>query len=156
MNMPKKKEPSKAEENIAYFKLPLIEKFSKFAVDKLQNLTKGFCQEDTNIKIVFNRFKLTSVFSTKDKVSHRLSLYEIYKFLCSNCNASYIEETYRHISARIHEYLETDKVSNIYKRLLKNSQCKLIYDQNCLSILDSARTKYTIKICTYFLAYFVL
>ena len=42
MNMPKEKEPSKAEENIAYFKLPLIEKFSKFTEDKLQNLTKGF------------------------------------------------------------------------------------------------------------------
>ena len=47
-------EPSKTKENIRYFKLPLIGKFSKFTEDKLQKLTKQFYKEGTHIKIVFN------------------------------------------------------------------------------------------------------
>ena len=37
MNMPSETEPSKTKENIQYFKLPFIEKFSKFTKNKLQN-----------------------------------------------------------------------------------------------------------------------
>ena len=44
------------------------------------------------------------------------------------------------------EYLETDKSSNIYRHLFKNPHCKSIYDENCFSILDSARTKYALKL----------
>ena len=46
----------------------------------------------------------------------------------------------------IHENLETDKNSNIYRHLLKNPQFKSICDENCFSILDSARPKYTLKL----------
>ena len=63
--------------------------FSKFAENKLQNLTKKFSKE---FRIVFNTFKLASLFSTKDKVPHGLKSYEIYKFLCTDCNASYVDE----------------------------------------------------------------
>ena len=90
-----------------------------------------------------------SFFSTKDKVPYGLKSHIIYKFLCAGCNASYVGETYRHISTRTHELswlMETDKSSNIYQQLLKNPQCKSICDENCFSILDSARTKYTFKL----------
>ena len=113
MNKPSETEPSKTKENIRYFKLPFIGKFSKFTENKLQKLTKQFCKEGTNIKIVFSTFKLASLFSTKDKVPYGLKSYVIYKFLCTGCNASYVGETYRHISTRTHEHLETDKSSNI-------------------------------------------
>ena len=96
--------------------------------------------------MVFSTFTLPSLFSTKDKVPYGLKSYVIYKFLCTGCNASYVGETYRHISTRSHEHLETDKSSNIYQHLLKNPQCKLICDENCFSILDLARTKYTLKL----------
>ena len=143
------KQPSKTKESIRYFKLPFIEKFSKFIENNLQKLTKQFCKEGTNIKIVFSTFKLASFFSTKDKVPYGLKSHIIYKFLCAGCNASYVGETYRHISTRAHELswlMETDKSSNIYQQLLKNPQCKSICDENCFSILDSARTKYTLKL----------
>ena len=109
-------------------------------------MTKQFCKEGTNIKIGFNTFKLKSLFSTKDKVPYALKSYVVYKFLCTGCNGSYVGETYRHISTRTHEHLETDKSSNIYRHLLKNLQCKWICDENCFSILDSTRTKYTLKL----------
>ena len=59
MNMLSEAEPRKTEENTRYFKLSFIRKFSKFTENKLHKLT--------NIKIVFRIFKLTSLFSTKDK-----------------------------------------------------------------------------------------
>ena len=146
VNKPSEIEPSKTKENIWYFKLPFKGKFSKFTENKLQNLSKQFCKEVTIIKIIFSTFKLASLFSTKDKVPYGLKSYVIYKFLCAGCNASYVGETYRHISTRTHEHLKTDKSSNIYWHLLKNLQCKSIFDDNCFSILDLARTKYTLKL----------
>ena len=146
MNQPSEIEPSKTKENIWYFKLPFIGKFSKFTENKSQNLTKQFCKEVTIIKIIFSTFKLASLFSTKDKVPYGLNSYVIYKFLCAGCNASYVGETYRDISTRTHEHLKIDKSSNIYWHLLKNLQCKSMFDDNCFSILDLARTKYTLKL----------
>ena len=112
---------------------------------KLQKLTKPFCREGTNVKSVFSRFKLTCLSLTKDKVPYGLKSYVIYKFFCASCNASYVVETYRPISNRTHEHLETDKSSNIYRHILKNPQCKSICYENCFSILDLAGTKYTLK-----------
>ena len=66
INKPIETEPSKAKESIWYFKLPFIGKFSKFTESEL---TKQFCKEGTTIKIVRSTFKLSSLFSTKDKVS---------------------------------------------------------------------------------------
>ena len=109
-------------------------------------MTTQFCQEGNNIKNVFSTFKLASLFSTKDKVSYDLKSYVIYKFLCAGGNASHIAETYRHISTKTHEHLETDKNSNIYQHLFKNPQCKSICDEKCFSVLDLARTKYTLKL----------
>ena len=60
-------DPRKTEDNIRYFKLFFIRKFSKFAENKMQKLTKQFCKEGTNIKIVFSIFKLAYLFSTKGK-----------------------------------------------------------------------------------------
>ena len=106
----------------------------------------AFCKEGINLKIVFSTFKLASLFSTKDKVPYGLKSYVVYKFRCTGCNTSYVGETYRHISTRTQEDLETDKISNIYRHLLENPQRKSICDESCVSILDSARTKYTLKL----------
>ena len=80
INKPSETDPVKANDNIRYFKLPFIGKFSKFTENKLQKLTKQFCKEGTNIKIVFSTFKLASLFSTKDKVPYGLKSYVVYKF----------------------------------------------------------------------------
>ena len=130
INKPSETDPIKTNENIRYFKLPFIGKFSKFTENKLRKLTKQFCKEGTNIKIVFSTFKLASLFSTKDKFLYGLKSHVVYKFLRAGCNASYVGEIYRHISTRTHEHLEIDKSSNIYRHLLKNPQCKSICGEN--------------------------
>ena len=70
MNKPSEAEPSKTKENIRCFKLPFIGKFYKFTDSKWQKLTKNFCKEGTNSKMVFSTFKLSSLFSTKRKVPY--------------------------------------------------------------------------------------
>ena len=65
MNKPSERELSKTKENIRYFKLFFIGRFSKFTEIKLQKLAEQFCKEGTNIKIIFSIFKLASVFPTK-------------------------------------------------------------------------------------------
>ena len=119
INKSSETDPIKTNENIRYFKLSFIVKFSKFNENKLQKLTKQFCKECTNIKFVFSTFKLASLFSTKDKVPYGLKSYVVYKFLCAGCNASYVGETYRHISIRTHEHLETQKVLTFTDTFLK-------------------------------------
>ena len=67
--MPSDTEPSKTKENIQQFKLRFIGKLSKFTENNLQKLTKQFCKDSTNIKVVFRTFKLASLFQQK-KRSH--------------------------------------------------------------------------------------
>ena len=112
INKPSETDLIKTNGNIRYFKLPFIGKFSKFTENKLQKLTKQFCKEGTNIKIVFSTFKLTSLFSIKDKVPYGLQSYVVHKFLFAGCSTSYVGGTYRHISTRTHEHLKTDKSSD--------------------------------------------
>ena len=116
-----------------YHTIALTPPFSKFTKNKLHKLTKQFCKESTNIKIVFSTYKLASLFSIKGKALYGLKSYVIYKFLCASCNTSYVAETCRHISAGTHEHLETDKSSDICRHLPKNLQCKSIYDKDCLN-----------------------
>ena len=71
-----------------------LRKFFKFTENKLQKLTKRFCKEGTNIKIVFSTFKLASFFSTKGKVPYSLKSYAVCKLLAAGCNVSYVGETY--------------------------------------------------------------
>ena len=118
--------------------MPFIGKFSKFTENKLQKLTKQFCKE-LPISKLFSAHLNWRLIPTKDKVPYGLI---VYKYLCAGCNTSYVGETYRHISTRTHEHLETDKSSNIYRHLLKNPQCKSICDEIC----DSTRTKYSLKL----------
>ena len=70
MNIPSETEPRR-------LKLSFIGKFSKFSENISQKLTKQFCKECTNIKIVFSTFKLAYLFLTKDKVQYGLKSYVI-------------------------------------------------------------------------------
>ena len=55
-------------------------------------------------------------------------------------------ETSRHLSTRIKEHLNSDKLSHIYKHLNTNAACKVQCNETCFSVLDSANTKYGLKI----------
>ena len=77
-------DPSKTNKNIRNFKLPFIGKLSEFSENESQKLTKKFCKEGTNVKIVFSSFKLASPFSTKGKISIFFMGYNEQKWLESD------------------------------------------------------------------------
>lgn len=129
-----------------YFKLPYVGRFSDIAQTKLRHLLKRYCRPDLDIKLVFNTFKLRNLFSVKDSVPPGLRSRVVYKFSCAGCNASYIGETTRHICTRVREHLLSDKTSHIYKHLQSSKACLDSCGTECFTILDSAASKYKIKI----------
>ena len=95
---------------------------------------------------MFNSFKIGSLFSTRDKIDSNLRSNVIYKFQCSSCNATYIGETTRHLKKRMDEHLKYTKKSHIYKHIHKNASCLESANYDSFSILDSAPTKWQLKL----------
>ena len=150
MNKPSETEPNKTKENIRYFKLSFIGTFSKFTEHKLQELTKQFCKEDTNIKIVFSTFKLASLLSTKDKVPYGLKSYVTYKFLCDSCYTSYVgksTDTFLTGHMNISKLIKVLIFTNISLKI-RNANQFVMRTLNFMSVsfLDSGGTKYTLKL----------
>ena len=61
------------------------------------------------------------------------------------CNACYIGETTRHLSARIKKHLKTDEKSNIFTHLVSNETCKALSTKNCFKIIHSASAPFRLK-----------
>ena len=85
------------------------------------------------------------MFSTKDNIPKCLKSNVVYKFICANCNVSYVGETTRHLTTRITEHLKLDKQSHIFKHINNSEDCKRKCDDYCFSVLDSASSKYHLK-----------
>ena len=64
----------KGKPDVHYFKLPYIDNFSHHIKNKLSKLCKKFCQENFNIKLVFNSFKIKNYFSYKDPIRQKQPL----------------------------------------------------------------------------------
>ena len=86
------------------------------------------------------------MFSAKDCFPSNLKSNVIYKFQCASCNACYIGETTRHLTSRIEEHLKKDKESHIYKHIHEKVDCFHKSDSDCFSILDTASTKFQLKL----------
>ena len=130
---------------VRYFKLPYIGKFSDSAQKKINFLSKKFCK-NSKIKLVFTTFKTKNYFSSKDRFPSNLSSYVVYEFNCAGCNSCYIGETHRHLPTRIDEHFRTDQKSHIYKHIRKNMECFERVTPECFSILDTATTKFQLKL----------
>ena len=96
---------------VHYFKLPYIGNLSHQIKTKISKLSKEFCNENLNIKLVFNLFKIKNYFSDKDPIPDDLQSFLVYKFVCANCSSSYIRETCRHFKTRIEEHIKKDNKS---------------------------------------------
>ena len=85
------------------------------------------------------------MFSVKDVIPKLLKSFVVYKFRCPGCNACYIGETTRHLSTMIEEHLENKK-SHIFKHLNENHNCKSLSNPDCFQIIDSASSKFRLKL----------
>ena len=129
-----------------FYKLPYIGNFSIQTKKKLINIVLKYCKPHTKIKIVFSSFKISSLFSMKDRVLFNLRSYIVYKFVCGSCKADYTGRTKRHLSTRIKEHLETDKKSHVYKHLNESQRCEALSNNDCFSFLDYATIQYSLSI----------
>ena len=129
-----------------FYKLSYVGRFSEIAQTKLRQLLKHYCKADLDIKLVFSTFKLRNMFSVKDSVPQGLRSRVVYKFSCAGCNASYIGETTRHLRTRAREHLLSDKSSHVYRHLQSSRACHDSCNTECFTILDSAASKFQIKI----------
>ena len=126
--------------------LPCIGQISVNFQKKLEDTVRRYCKDGIKLRIVFTTTKLSSFFSTKDSVTEVMKSGVVYKFCCASCNACYIGETSRHLATRIKEHLKTDKQSHVYKHVNASPQCKELCEDSCFSILDSANTKYGLRL----------
>ena len=136
---------------LRYFKLPYIGKYSEQVQKKIWKLCQQYCKEN-NVKIVFTSFKISNYFSVKDATLCFLKSFLVYKFVCVRCKSCYVGETCRHFIIRIDEDIKRDKRSHVFQHLhSKEEECFSSFDLDCFSILDSATTKYQIKLkeCMY-------
>ena len=138
--------PNSRKTSTHFYKLPYVGRFFKIAQTKLRQLFKHYCKADLDVKLVFSTFKLRNMFSVKDSLPQGLRSRVVYKFLCAGCNASYIGETTRHLCTRVREHLLSDKSSHVYRHLQSSRACHDSCDTECFTILDSAASKFKIKI----------
>ena len=127
-----------------YFKLPFIGMYSKVTQNKVQKLCKRFCK-NVKVKPVFSTNKLRQTFSYKDSCPSVLSSKFVYKFVCANCNASYVGQMHRHLTTRIDEHFAKDKKLHI-PQLMSSSDCLSACSRDCFTILDTVRTKHQLCI----------
>ena len=99
-----------------------------------------------SVKIVSTPFKVGDLLSVKDAIPKLLKSSDVYKFVCPGCNACYIGETTCHLSTTVEEHLEKDKQSNIFKHLDENNNCKSPSTPDCIQIIDSASSKFMLKL----------
>ena len=91
----------KDKSDIHCFKLPYIGNLSHHIKNKLLKLCKEFCEENFNIKLVFNSSRNQKYFSNKDLNPNDLKYFLVYKFTCATCSSSYIGKTCHHFKTRI-------------------------------------------------------
>ena len=109
-------------------------------------LCKEFYEENFDIKLVFNSFKVKNYFSYKDPIPNYLKSFLVYKFTCASCSSSYIDETCRHFKTRIAEHIKNDKKSHIFKHLHSTTTCFDSDNSLCFKIVDKANSKADLKI----------
>ena len=113
----------KDKSDVHHFKLSYISNLSHHIINKLLKLSKVFCKENFNIKLVFSSFKIKNYFSYKDPTLNDLKSFLVCKFTCVSCSSSYIVETSRHFKTRIEEHIEKDNKSHIFKHLHSTATC---------------------------------
>ena len=68
------------------------------------------------------------------------------KVPCASCNACYVGGTIRHFSTRVHEHLYSERSSLIFKDFQNSESCRASCSTDCFNILDSAATKFQVKL----------
>ena len=121
-----------------FFKIPYVGHFSVTAQRSIRKLANRL-YKPIDLRLVFTTFKVRNLFNVKDAVPEGLRM-------CASCNACYFGETSRHFSTRVREHLLSERSSNVFKHLQSSEFCRASCTPDCFEILDSAATKYQVKL----------
>ena len=100
--------------------LPFLSQFSLNLRSRLNNCFNKTLPQ-CNIKVIFqSKNRLSNIFRFKDSIPKELRSNIVYKFLCSNCNITYYDETERHLNVRSVEHLSLSALTG--KRVNKNKK----------------------------------
>ena len=113
---------------------------------KLSKLCKEFCQENFDIELVFNSFKVKNYISYKDPTPNDLKSFPVYKFTSATYSSSYIDKTCHNFKTRIEEHIKKDSKSHIFKQLHSTTTCFDSHNPLCFKIIDKANSKFDLKI----------
>ena len=75
-----------------------------------------------------------------------IEVFSVSQFVCASCNASYVDEMHRHLTARTDEHFSKDKKSHMYQHLMSWADCLNACSRDWFSILDIARTRHRLHI----------
>ena len=114
--------------------------------NKLSKLSKEFCKENFNIKLIFSSFNSKNYFSYKDPIPNDLESFLVYKLTCTSCRSSYIGKTCHHFKTRIEEHIKKDNSSHIFKHLQSTATCFDSYNSLRFKIIDKANSRFDLKI----------
>ena len=131
---------------VHYFKLPYIGNLSYHIKNKLSKLSKEFCKENFNIKLVFDSFKIKNYFAYKDPIPNDVKSFVVYKFTGASCSSSYIGKTCSHFKIRIEEHIKKGNKSHIFKHLLSSATCFDSYNSLCSKTIVQANSKFELQI----------
>ena len=127
-------------------KLPYIGDYSRTVQNKILTLCSKLCK-NTNIKLVFTSKKISSYFSSKDKMPSDLRARVVYKFSCAGCNACYVGQTTRYFDTRVHEHLhKQSQPSSVFKHLAANAQCKEACNTSCFEVIDTDTSSFRLEV----------
>ena len=108
--------------------LPFLSQFSLNLRSRLYNCFNKTLPQ-CNIKVIFqSKNRLSNIFRFKDSIPKELRSNIVYKFLCSNCNITYYDETERHLNVRSVEHLSLSALTG--KRV--NNNKKSAVKDHCL------------------------
>ena len=145
-NQQNNEETAENRKNVSYQKLPFIGTYSKFVQNKIKEICSNFCK-NTDVKIVFTSNKVSSFFSTKDKVPNALLSHVVYFFKCAGCNASYVGQTTRHFSVRVNEHLyKKSQPTGIFKHLEADQKCRSACNETCFKVIDRDSSPFRLQI----------
>ena len=133
------------ENNYKYvFKIPYI---AFASLNFKRKLVKLFKNVDININVIFTSTKVGSYFSIKDRTEKYLKTNLVYQYNClGDPNISYIGKTKRYFGTRVHEHIETDTKSSVYKHIKNCNYCNENNAFNNFDIIDSGNSDFEAKI----------
>ncbi len=149
------KPPSCAKKSVCLV-LPFAGVSSVFVRNRITMLCKRFFPQ-VNCSVVFRpSFRVSNLYSFKDRVPGSLRSRVVYKFLCSSCSTTYIGMSSRHFHTRACEHLG---ISNRTGKQVSNPESSAVFDhiQVCtglvnrpsldsFSIIASASSDFHVKI----------